>query len=97
MNNSNHKQQILKFWFEWILVILIMLIFISIAVVFNCMSWMGSHTFLKKYINDSTIYAASIMIFPSITLYLTFIGITKIYRALKKRITHQLAGKEEDL
>ena len=96
MIDKSNKQKVANLFFQWILVIVIMLIFISIAIIFNYMSWMGSHAFLKKYIDNSTIYAVSIMIFPSITLYVTLMGLFKIYSSLKSSIIQQLTVKEKE-
>lgn len=96
MTNLSNNQKVARLCFQWILAMTIMLIFILLATIFNYMSWLGSHAFLKKYVNNSGVYAVAIMIFPSITLYVTLIGLHKIYRSLKSSITQRLTVKEKE-
>jgi len=96
MAEKSNKQKVASLFFQWFLVTVIMLISILIAIIFNYMSWMGSHAFLKKYFDNSTIYAVSIMIFPSITLYVTLMGLFKFYSSLKNSVTQKLTVKDKD-
>ena len=84
-SNENFKSMV-----KWLTFFIIMSISIVIAISFNIMSWIGSVSFIKKYIPSSVLAAITVMIFPGITLGITLLGLLKIYEKIKYLINSKV-------